>query len=111
MSLDQFAEAAGMSVPMVVMLDRRQVRYESIPRKAVESLAGALRKLIAVVDSYLKGDMQLAPAHYLSDEAPKAAGLYDFSYVVEIDPDLNDEQKDWWLTPEAGGTQGRELSA
>lgn len=115
MSLDQFAEAAEMSVPMIVMLDRRQVCYESIPRKAVESIAGALRTLVAAVDAYLKGAMQLAPAHYHSDEPPKAAGQYDFSYVVEIDPDLSDEQKEWWqaLTPrpEAGGAQGRERSA
>jgi hypothetical protein len=115
MSLDRFAEAAEMSVPMIVMLDRRQVRYESIPRKAVESIAGVLRKLVAAVDSYLKGDMQFAPAHYRSDEPPKAASQCDFSYVVEIDPDLNDEQKERWLAltpqPEAGGAQGRERSA
>lgn len=115
MSLDQFAEAAEMSVPMIVMLDRRQVRYESIPRKAVESIAGALSTLIAAVDAYLKGAMQLAPAHYRSEEPPKVSSQYDFSYVVEIDPDLSDEQKEWWLAftprPETGGAQGRERSA
>jgi hypothetical protein len=97
MSLEEFAEGTEMSESMIMVLDRRQVRYDTIPRRAIESFAHALGMLFAAVNSYFQGETQPAPAHYHSDQPPKAAEKYDFSYIVEIDPDLSDEQKEDWL--------------
>jgi len=108
-SLEEFSAATELSEPIILMLDRRQVRYESIPRKVVENIAAALRVLVGTVDSYLTGEMRLAPAHYRSDRAPKSTGLYDFSFLVRVDPDLTDQGKEHWLALAPPGTgNGRE---
>jgi hypothetical protein len=115
MSLEEFAAAAEMSEPMVMVFDRKQVRYETIPRKAIENFARALGKLFDTVNSYLKGEMQLAPAHYRADAAPKAVKKYDFSFIVNIDQMLTDEAKEEWLklppyVSEIGGGLGDQAS-
>lgn len=107
LSLEQFAETTELSAPIIAMLDRRQVRYESIPRKAVDNLAQALGKAATAVASYLQGEMRLQPAHYRADEAPKAARLQEFSALVAVDPELSASQQKQWLelTASVSGTQ------
>lgn len=97
MSLDKLAERTDLSPAIITMMDDRRVRFSSIPRKAIERIAGVLRKLIATVESYLQAEMQPAPAHYRADASPKASGSYDFAYLVDIDPDLSQQQKEQWL--------------
>lgn len=97
MSLDEFAERTELSPVIITMVDDRRVRYLSIPRKAIENIANTLRKIVTTIDSYLKGEMQLAPAHYKSDAPPKASGSYEFAHLVSIDPDLSPQQKEQWL--------------
>lgn len=108
LSLEQFAEATGLSAAIIAMLDRRQVRYESIPRRAVDNIARAIRKAASVVASYLQGEMRLQPAHYRADEAPKAARLQEFSALVAVDPELSASQRKEWLelAASAGGPRG-----
>jgi hypothetical protein len=106
-SLEEFAEAAEMSEPMIMVFDRKQVNYETIPRKAIENISRVLGMLFTAIDSYFKGEMTLAPAHYRSDQQPQAVKKYDFSYIVEIDPNLKDGQKEYWLAqpPYVGETK------
>jgi hypothetical protein len=110
LSLEQFAEATGLSASIIAMLDRRQVRYESIPRKAVDNIARAIRKAAFVVASYLQGEMRLQPAHYRADEAPKVARLQEFSALVAVDPELSASQRKQWLelAASAGGPRGEQ---
>lgn len=97
MSLEVFAEATKMSEPMIMVFDRKQVNYETIPRIAIANIARVLGMLFEAIDSYFKGELTPAPAHFRSDQPPKAAKKYDFSYIVEIDPCLSDDQKEFWL--------------
>jgi hypothetical protein len=100
MSPEQLAEATELSTPIIFTLDRRQVRYESIPSKAIDNLARALGRVVKTIKAYLQGEMRLQPAHYLSESAPTAARLQEFSTLVEIDPELGEpehkiRQEEW----------------
>jgi hypothetical protein len=97
LSLEQFAEATELSAPLIAMLDRRQVRYESIPRKVVDNIAQVLGKAAATVAAYLQGEMRLQPAHYRADEAPRAARVQEFSALVAVDPELSVSRQKQWL--------------
>jgi transcriptional regulator with XRE-family HTH domain len=110
LSLEQFAEATGLSAPIIAMLDRRQVRYESIPRKVIDNIAQAIRRAASGVASYLQGEMRLQPAHYRADEAPRAVRLQEFSALVAIDPELSASQRKQWLELAAseGGTRSEQ---
>lgn len=107
LSLEQFAEATELSAPLIAMLDRRQVRYESIPRKAVDNIAQALGKAAAAVASYLQGEMRLQPAHYRADEAPRATRLQEFSALVAVDPELSVSRQKQWLELAASASGAR----
>jgi hypothetical protein len=110
LSLEQFAEATGLSAPILAMLDRRQVRYESIPRRAIDNIARVIRKAVSAVASYLQGEMRLQPAHFRADEAPKTARLQEFSALIAIDRELSESQRRQWLelAASAGGPLGEE---
>jgi hypothetical protein len=110
LSLEQFAEATGLSASIIAMLDRCQVRYESIPRKVIDNIAQVIRKAASGVATYLQGEMRLQPAHYRADEAPRAARLQEFSALVAIDPELSAAQRKQWLelVASSGGPLGEE---
>lgn len=111
MSPEQLAEATELSTPIIFMLDRCQVRYESIPSKAIDNLARALGRVVKTIRSYLQGEMRPQPAHYLSERAPTAASLQEFSTLVEIDPELGEPEhealREEWLRQSIPLTEAR----
>lgn len=97
-SIESFAVATNLSRGLLRMMNTRQVRFGSIPCEAIANIASALGKLISVVETFLDGAVRLAPTHYKAKQAPVVGEVYEFSYLVEIDPELSQEQKQYWLS-------------
>lgn len=97
-TIELVVEKTGLSEGIIWTLDRRQIRYETIPLKVIERIAFALGKLVSTIKRFLQGALRIAPSHYKSDQVPEAVRLYDFGEIVQMDPDLTDEQKEYWLS-------------
>lgn len=94
----QLAQAAGLGEILLRKLDRRLVRYASIPREAVEALAAALRREAQNVAAYLQQRPKFAAAaQYRAEQAPELAEPEDFFTAVRADPTMTDEQRARWL--------------
>jgi transcriptional regulator with XRE-family HTH domain len=90
----QLAEQAGLSVPLLTRLDRRLIRYASIPGEVVSRVAAALGSQAEAVALYLQGGPRLAHAvSYKADEAPTLPEQQDFAEAVRDDAALTPEQR------------------
>ena len=94
----QFAQASRLGVSLLRKLDRRLIRYASIPRDAIRGLADALRSDEASVSTYLRLGPALAPAtEHHSDQAPALAEPEDFFDAVRADPTISAVDAAHWL--------------
>ena len=95
----QFAAAAGMGESLLAKLDRGLIRFASIPREAMESLAEALHRDLASIQSYLEARTpSVAPmAAFKADQAPEVGQPEDFASAVETDATMSAEQRQRWL--------------
>jgi hypothetical protein len=100
---EEFYKKTDLSEGILWTLDDHQVFFESIARVAIERIAKALDNTFASIAEYLRGEMQLAAAHYKAAAAP-AATKCTFSELVKMDEDLTPEQKTYWLSQPAIGT-------
>lgn len=88
------AERAGLSVPLVLKLDRRLIRAATIPARVIEGLAAALGRDAAGVAAYLQGAPRLAAgASYHAGATPALGGQEDFADAVRGDLTLSEEQR------------------
>jgi hypothetical protein len=94
LSKKQLAERAGLTVPLLTKLDRRLIRFASIPGDVVSRVAEALGSQAGAVAAYLQGGPRLAQAvSYKADEAPTVPEPQDFADAVRDDPALTPEQR------------------
>lgn len=98
LTIQSLAAATGLTVPIIVKLDRRLIRFASIPRQAIERIAGALGRTTEAVAACLStGDPQFATgAHFMAETAPQMPVQQDFFDAVETDLNLSDGQKQAW---------------
>ena len=97
MTIQALAAATRLSVPLLVKLDRRLIRFASIPRQAIESIGAELGRSFEVVAAYLQGDPQFASqASFRADAAPQMPGQQDFFEAVETDLTMDAAQKAEW---------------
>lgn len=90
----QLAKAVGLSVPLITKLDRRIIRFASVPGEVIERIASVLGREAATVRRYLQGGPMLAPnASYKADEAPSLPAQEEFAHAVKADRTLSDEQR------------------
>jgi transcriptional regulator with XRE-family HTH domain len=90
----QLAERAGLTVPLLTKLDRRLIRFASIPGEVVSRIAAALDAQADAVAAYLQGGPRLAQAvSYKAEEAPTLPEPQDFVDAVRDDPVLTPEQR------------------
>ncbi len=104
-TIESFAEQTNLSEGIIWTLDSQQVRYETIAIKAVENIAAVLGKLISTIKRYLRLPMQPAYSHYKAQQAPEAQPMCDFAEVVQMDEDLTDEQRRYWLSQPSIGQE------
>lgn len=95
----QLAERAQMSVSLVRKLDRRLIRFASIPRQAIEALANAIYRSSSAVTEYLQGEPILSQgASYRAEQTPTLAEPEDFFEAVRRDMALPQGLRDHWLS-------------
>jgi hypothetical protein len=93
------AAHAGLSVPLFAQLDRRLIRFESLPDILFTRLAAAIGRTVADVRAYLARPPMLPQgAQFRADTAPIAAeATQDFFAAVRADPLLTEAEKAQWL--------------
>lgn len=94
LSTSQLARASGLSVPLVTKLDRRLIRFATIPGEVVAAVAQVLGREANAVAAYLQGGPLLAPsASYRAEEAPSLPEQQDFAEAVRTDRTLDEEAR------------------
>lgn len=94
----QLARAAGLGDTLLRKLDRRLIRFGSIPGEAIEALAAATQRGADSVALYLQQDPTFAAAaQHRAEQAPQLAEPEDFFDAVRSDPTMTEEQRARWL--------------
>ena len=97
LTIQALASATRLTVPMLVKLDRRLIRFASIPRQAIERIGAELGRRFDTVAAYLQGDSQFASqASFRADAAPQMPDQQDFFDAIETDLTMSEKQKDEW---------------
>lgn len=107
-SAEEFYEKTWLSEGIIWTLDDRQVRFKSIPQKAIENIANALGRFVSTISECLQGDRLVAPSHYKAEQAPEVSGRCNFSDLVRMDPDLSEERKEFWLSQLPKNEEGKQ---
>jgi hypothetical protein len=94
LNIRQVADRTQLSVTLVGVLDRRLVRFASIPREVVDALAAVLQTQVTSISDYLQQGPAFAPsASFRAEEAPTLPAMQDFSEAVRQDPMLDANRK------------------
>jgi len=94
----QLAYATGLGVTVLRKLDRRLIRYASVPREAIKVLASAIQREPENVARYLQQEPVFATgAQHRAEQAPELAEPEEFVTAVRADPTMTDEQRAQWL--------------
>lgn len=97
LTVQALASATRLTVPLLIKLDRRLIRFASIPHQAIERIGKELGRSFDAVATYLQGDSQFASqASFRADAAPQMPDQQDFFEAVETDLMMNETQKDEW---------------
>jgi hypothetical protein len=97
LTIQSLAAATRMTVSLLVKLDRRLIRFASIPRQAIERIAAELGRNVETVAAYLQGDPQFASkASFRADTAPQLTNQQDFFEAVDTDLQMSKDHKDEW---------------
>ncbi|MGB9177955.1 MAG: hypothetical protein WCB68_01815 [Pyrinomonadaceae bacterium] len=97
LTIQTLASATRLTVPMLVKLDRRLIRFASIPRQAIERIGAELGRSFEAIAAYLQGDSQFASqASFRADAAPQMPDQQDFFDAIETDLTMSETQKDEW---------------
>ena len=94
LSPHQLAQAAGLGDSLLRKLDRRLVRFTSIPHQAIEALAAVLQRDTNSITSYLQQNPTFAPSTlYRAERIPELTKPEDFFDAVRADPTIPSEQR------------------
>lgn len=97
LTIQALASATHLTVPMLVKLDRRLIRFASIPRQAIERIGIELGCSFETIAAYLQGDLQFASqASFRADAAPQMPDQQDFFDAIETDLTMSETQKGEW---------------
>ena len=105
-SVQSLAEHAGISVPLVLKLDRRLIDIKSIPAEVVEKVAQALGREMGAIMAYLQRAPRFsAGVSYRADEAPSLSSQRE-TFFDAVRNDLYLEARHsvaWLLSLQAAG--------
>jgi hypothetical protein len=98
LSLREFGRATHLGDALIRKLDRRLIRFSSIPKQAIDALAEAARVPAQAVATYLQLPATFAAApQYRADRAPQLAEQEEFRAAVQKDPTMTPEDRSRWL--------------
>jgi len=91
------AQRLQLGVSVIVKLERRLLRPETLPRKLITELAQLLDRNYAEVIHYFQQPPTLSSqASYRASRAPHLVGQEEFRAALEASHDMTEEQKSYW---------------
>lgn len=97
-TFESASKKSRLSPLILKLLAKRKVFLDSIPVYLLDTLAELLGRTREQVSSFL-GQKQLGQGGYFKARAaPKVTTQSDFLQLVEFDPDLSKEDKEYWLS-------------
>jgi transcriptional regulator with XRE-family HTH domain len=94
LSKSKLASALGLSLSLVMYLEKKRLRFASIPKQIIARLAKALEVSEAAVSNYLNQSADLATnASFKSQTRPEEVEQKDFAEAVKQDQALSQAQK------------------
>ncbi|MCY4653112.1 MAG: hypothetical protein OXC95_08105, partial [Dehalococcoidia bacterium] len=94
----QLAQATKLGDSLLGKLNRRLIRYASVPQVLIKSLAEAIQSTPASVTAYLQERPKFAVAmEHRSEQAPELSEQEDFFDAVRADPTIRSEHTAYWL--------------
>ncbi len=94
----QLAQVAELGVILLRKLDRRLIRYASIPQDAIKNIANAIKRKASSVTFYLQQNPTFATAmEHRSEQAPVLNAPENFFDAVRADPTIRSEHAARWL--------------
>lgn len=101
LSLDALADALRLNAALVRKLDRRLIAYRRLPLEIKDALAAVLGRPRHIVEEYLQQPGAFARgARHRADQTPSLAAQEDFFEAIRNDPDLDAENRQYWLSLE-----------
>ena len=100
-----FAPVARLSETVIEAFNTREVRFSSIARQAIENVASALGRSAQDLGNYLSQPANPQPMHARADESPQFSSQMDFFELIATDPDLSQEDKQYWLAQKPQGDE------
>jgi DNA-binding LacI/PurR family transcriptional regulator len=100
----QFVQTTGLGDALLAKLDRRLIRFASIPNEVIERIASALQHDLDSVRQYLQQAPSFATtAAYRAEQAPQLAGPEDFVAAAASDSTMSETQRAYWhsLAPDS----------
>ena len=94
LQIQQLAATTGLTVPLLMKLDRRLITFASIPRQIIERISQQIGHTAETVAAYLQGSAQFATnASFRADEAPRMPEQQNFSDAVKTDLTITVQQR------------------
>ena len=96
--LQQLAQVAGLGIITFRKIDRRLIRYSSIPQVLIDDIAGAIAREKTDITTYLQqGPTLVAAAEHRSEQPPALAEPEGFFDAVRNDPTVSSTDLARWL--------------
>ncbi len=90
---ESFAKAVGLSLSLIMYMEKRRLKAASIPDKIIKKTAEVLRSTKESVDEYLHGQPVAGALNYKADTRPEDKPQKEFADAVREDQTLSDEEK------------------
>ncbi len=100
-SAETLARRVGVGTSVMVKLDRRLIRFDTLPGRLFRAVGEALEVADEAVRAYLQRPPTLSPAaSYKADRAPRVTSQQSFADAVRACGEMDAEQKQSWLRRE-----------
>ncbi len=96
-TLKTFAKKTRLPETVIETLNTREIRVGSIVRQAIKNVASVLMLPVQIVDDYVSKFANPEPMHARADESPTFSSQMEFLELIETDPDIEDNDKQYWL--------------
>jgi len=96
-TFESAARKTRLSTLILKLLDKRKVRLDSIPAFLFERLGDLLGRGLDEINGFLIQRPVQQGGYFKATSAPKFQAQSDFAELVEFDPELSSEDKEYWL--------------
>jgi hypothetical protein len=97
-SLDQFANLVDLTPALLAKIDRRLIKYSSIPLQLLGSIASVLDRGVLSIVKYLQPRPTIPKQmRFKAHGTPQVGKQVDFFDEIRKDPELKDDLRQYWL--------------